>query len=247
MLILLVLACSETPSPPPPAPEPIPEEPAPPPLPDPTEPRYAGSHILLSWKGAVQAPPGVTRSREEARARAAELHLRALSGDFAALAEEHSDGPSAARGGRLGTWTTGTMDPAFERAVASVAPGEVGPVVETPFGFHIVRRDAIEEVEIAHLLVGWSGARRSDASRTREQARARIESLRDRLEAGESLSELAREHSDDGSAPAGGSLGRIARGQMVPAFEDAAFVLGVGERSGIVETPYGFHILLRTK
>lgn len=65
------------------------------------------------------------------------------------------------------------------------------------------------------------------------------------LEAGADFATLATERStDSGSAKKGGDLGWFGRGQMTPAFEEAAFALGVGERSGIVKTDYGFHIIL---
>jgi peptidyl-prolyl cis-trans isomerase SurA len=246
MWVWTLLACGSDPAPPTrSAPEPaVPEVLE---LPPPTEERYAGSHILLAWRGALQAPASVARTEAEAEALARSLHEQLQSGgDFAALARAHSDGPSAARGGRLGTWQTGTMLPAFERAVASVEPGALAPVTRSPFGWHVIRRDAIEEVTIAHVLVAWQGARRSSATRDKASARALADDVHARLTRGEPLASVARELSDDGSAASGGSLGRVARGQMVPAFEDAAFALSPGELSAVVETPYGFHVLKRT-
>jgi peptidyl-prolyl cis-trans isomerase SurA len=227
----------------PPTPEP-PEVPANPDWPAPTEERYAGSHILVAWKGAVDAPQSVTRSESEARALAEELRSRATPETFADLAAQHSDGRSAPRGGRLGTWRTGTMVPDFERAIASVAPGEVGPLVRTPFGWHVVLREAVEEVSVAHILVAFQGGLQPGAERSRDDARTRAEQLLAEIEGGADFAEVARENSDDDSARQGGSLGRIARGQMVPAFEDAAFGLKPGETT-IVESPYGFHIVRR--
>jgi peptidyl-prolyl cis-trans isomerase SurA len=71
----------------------------------------------------------------------------------------------------------------------------------------------------------------------------RMTAIRDRLEAGESFEELARENSDDASAERGGDLGFIGRGTTVPEFEDALFALEVGEVSGIVPTRFGFHLI----
>ncbi|MCB9676799.1 MAG: peptidylprolyl isomerase [Alphaproteobacteria bacterium] len=242
-----LLACSSPSRSSDPAPSPMPavEEPEPPQWPDPTEPRYAGSHILITWKGAVGAPPDVTRSEDEARALAEDLRSRVTPETFAALARERSEGPSAPRGGHLGTWLTGTMVPDFERAVASVQPGEIGPVVRTPFGWHVVMREPVVEVAVSHILVGYAGALQSDATRSREDARTLAEGLRAKVLGGTPFEVVARESSEDSSATRGGDLGLVARGQMVPGFEDAAFALDEGAVSEVVETPYGFHVLKR--
>lgn len=111
-------------------------------LPAPDEVRYAASHVLVGFAGSRSASD---RPRDEALALALDLRRRALEGEpFAELARRWSDDPSAPRGGRLGVYLTGTYDAAFERAVASVASGAVGPVVETPWGFHVVRREPVD-------------------------------------------------------------------------------------------------------
>lgn len=96
------------------------------------------------------------------------------------------------------------------------------------------------EVKASHILVR---APAGDES-AREEARKEAEGLLERLEAGESFAELAREHSDDpGSARKGGDLGWFARGIMVEEFEDAAFSLDPGQTSGVVETGFGYHVI----
>lgn len=238
MVWLMVLACTSAPAPEPRQPtfETLT-------LPAPTDDRYAASQILVSWKGAVNAPVGVARSEAEAEVLAHDLLTRAAL-DFAAVAREHSDGQRAARGGHLGVYATGTLVPAVERAVASVAVGELAPLTRSPFGWHILRREAIEETQVAHILVSHSGAQRTSSQRSKEEARALITTLAQRIRDGESFADVARSESDDSSASRGGSLGRVARGAMVPAFEDAAFSLSPGVVSDVVETPYGFHLLL---
>ena len=68
--------------------------------------------------------------------------------------------------------------------------------------------------------------------------------LLDSIKAGKDFSELAKKYSDDpGSAAQGGDLGFVKKGVFYPEFEEAAFKLNVGEISGVVESPVGFHII----
>lgn len=94
------------------------------------------------------------------------------------------------------------------------------------------------------------GAERAPASvvRTKEQARAVAQRVRERALRGESLARLAVELSDEpGAGARGGSLGVFGKGKMVLAFEQAAFRLKVGEVSEIVESSFGFHVIVRTQ
>lgn len=84
--------------------------------------------------------------------------------------------------------------------------------------------------------------------RSREQARARLEQVQARLAEGEAFDALAAEVSDDTStSDAGGDLGVISRGFFGEAFEEAAFALGEGEVSEIVETDNGLHLIKVTE
>jgi len=224
---------------------PAPVDPSRPDLPEPLEARYGASHILISWEGAPRST--ATRSEVEAAALARDLHQQVLDGaDLAELARTHSDGPSGPRGGSLGVYATGTMVPSFERATASVDVGEIAPLVKSPFGWHIIRRDAVREAHAAHVLVSWEGAWRSKQTRTKAEARARAEKALSDLQGGSSFADVARAMSDDTrTADKGGDLGVVAPGQFLPPFEEALFALEPGTTSGIVETDYGFHIVQR--
>lgn len=103
-----------------------------------------------------------------------------------------------------------------------------------------------EQINASHILLMYAGSERSRATRSKEDAQSQIADIAKQLQDGADFSALARQHSDCGSAQAGGDLGGFGRGQMVKGFEDAAFALGVGETSGVVETPFGFHIIRRT-
>jgi len=102
--------------------------------------------------------------KAEAKAKIDGIRERILAGeDFAALAKEHSDCPSGQRdGGNLGEFGRGMMVPAFEEAAFSQPIGEVGPVIESPFGYHIVkvtaRDEAAGKVTASHILVKTESA-----------------------------------------------------------------------------------------
>jgi len=98
-----------------------------------------------------------------------------------------------------------------------------------------------EQRRARHILVSLPPDAGKDAEK---KAREKAESLLARLEKGESFEKLAKEDSDDpGSASKGGDLGYFGRGVMTPEFETAAFALQKGELSGIVKSPFGFHII----
>lgn len=103
-----------------------------------------------------------------------------------------------------------------------------------------------DSVRASHILLMYAGSMRSTATRSKAEAATEIAELDRQLTAGADFAELARAHSDCPSRARGGDLGSFGRGQMVGEFETTAFALPVGGRSGVVETPFGFHIIQRT-
>ncbi len=101
-------------------------------------------------------------------------------------------------------------------------------------------------VRASHILLMYQGSMRSSASRSKEDAQAQIQKLHDEVHAGGDFAALARQNSDCPSSAKGGDLGNFGRGQMVGPFEDTAFGLEVGKTSGVVETPFGYHLITRT-
>jgi len=97
-----------------------------------------------------------------------------------------------------------------------------------------------KQVKVRHLLIK-SNPKDPEAS---AMARKKAESIRDEAAKGKDFAQLAKKYSEDpGTKDRGGDLGFIARGQVVPEFEEAAFSLKVGDISSPIQTPYGFHIL----
>ncbi len=100
------------------------------------------AHILIAYKGALRAQAVTTRTKEEARKLAETLRNQATdAATFSKLAQEHSDDPgSRPKGGDLGHFQRGSMVKPFADAAFELAPGQVSQVVETQFGFHVIRR-----------------------------------------------------------------------------------------------------------
>jgi parvulin-like peptidyl-prolyl isomerase len=92
----------------------------------------------------------------------------------------------------------------------------------------------------------YKGSMRSTASRSQAEAQSGINDIKSQLDTGGDFAALAKQHSDCPSGKSGGDLGEFGRGQMVKEFEQTAFGLPVGGTSGIVETPFGYHIIKRT-
>lgn len=93
------------------------------------------SHILIGIDAKTSAA-----DKKKAREKAEKLHKEIIAGaDFAALAKSDSTCPSSQQGGDLGYFVKGQMVPPFEQAAFALKPGEVSNVVETQFGYHIIK------------------------------------------------------------------------------------------------------------
>ncbi|WP_222981733.1 peptidylprolyl isomerase [Flagellimonas meishanensis] len=111
------------------------------------------SHILFAWQGAERANPNVSRTKEEAEAKAKEILAEAQKEGavFTTLARENSDGPSAPRGGDLGYFQEGVMADAFNDFCFGNPVGTIG-LVETQFGYHVIKVDDKQDiVQVATL------------------------------------------------------------------------------------------------
>jgi peptidyl-prolyl cis-trans isomerase C len=98
-----------------------------------------------------------------------------------------------------------------------------------------------DSVHASHILIRVP--EQADAA-AKAKAKAQADDLLAQIKKGGDFAGLAKKFSQDpGSAPNGGDLGFFNKGQMVPAFEQAAFGLKPGQTSGVVETPFGYHII----
>lgn len=97
--------------------------------------------ILIQYAGAHRAPEGITRTPDEARAQCEAIRSRVTdAASFKALAREESDGEESANGGDLGWLVRGETVAAFDSTLFSLDVGAISPVVESPYGFHLIYR-----------------------------------------------------------------------------------------------------------
>lgn len=97
------------------------------------------SHILLMYAGSARST--ATRSKDEALTQISDLKNQLdAGGDFAALAQANSDCPSGQKGGDLGKFARGMMVPEFDEAAFGMEVGATSGVIETEFGYHLIKR-----------------------------------------------------------------------------------------------------------
>ncbi len=204
---------------------------------------YRLAHIL------VQLPEQADALKNQAMRQRAETALAQVrkGAEFGQVAAEFSDAADAMTGGVLEWRPAAQLTKKFAEILASMKPGEVTPIIQSPNGFHILKlldrrdqKDAItmvDQTHARHILI------KINELTSESDARRRIIELKERLDNGGNFEELARLHSEDASAAAGGDLGWVSPGDTVPEFEQAMNGLKAGEISGPVQSPFGWHLI----
>jgi hypothetical protein len=134
-------------------------------------------------------------------------------------------------------------EPVFALPVGGLADAPV----EAEYGIALVSRCAVEKARSRHILVRYKGAKKADGDvkRTKEQAKKHAEGCLARVAGGEDFAKVAAACSDDASKERGGDIGLVGRGLLAPPYEAALFAMKPGERIGVVETDFGFHVIER--
>jgi peptidyl-prolyl cis-trans isomerase SurA len=205
------------------------------------EDEYNLAHILV--RVPEQASPEQIQSKR-AHTEKALAELKKV--DFAQVAASYSDAPDALQGGVLG-WRAASRLPAlFLETVNSLKPGETSAVLRSPNGFHILKlldkrskggALIVQKTHARHILI------KTSEIASEIDAKNRMIQLKERLDNGANFAELARLHSEDGSASKGGDLGWLSPGETVPEFERAMDALKPGEISVPVKSPFGWHLI----
>ena len=184
----------------------------------------------------------------ERRARAESAFARVRAGEeFAAVARSVSEDANREQGGEIGLKPADRLPDVFLEAVRPLANATVAPsLLRSGAGFHVLK--LIERSEGSAFRITQTRARhillRPSQQVTAEAVQARLADFKRQIEAGtRRFEDLAREHSLDGSAAAGGDLGWAAPGQFVPEFEAALNQLPINGLSAPVTTRFGVHLL----
>jgi len=205
---------------------------------------YQLSHIMIRTQN--QASPSQIESKRQ-RAEAALAKLK-NGDDFAQVAAEFSDAADALDGGKLG-WSPATQLPVkFSESLKLIAPGELTPIIQSPGGFHILKLHekrgeernkvvVIDQTHVRHILIKVSELT------SENDARIRIIRLKERLDNGADFEELAKLHSEDTSAQAGGDLNWVSPGDTVAEFEQTMNGLQPGKISAPVQSTFGWHLI----
>jgi peptidyl-prolyl cis-trans isomerase SurA len=196
----------------------------------------------------VTVPEGASEAvvaERLARARAAQQRVRDGE-DFATVAKQVSEDGNRQRGGEIGPKPASRLPDVFVEAVKSLQPGQVTPtLLRTGAGFHLLK--LIDRKESSGMKVTQTHARhillRTSAQVPTDVAVKRLTEIKQQLARGARFDELARQHSEDGSAQQGGDLGWTGPGSFVPEFEEAMNQLPVGGVSDPVVSRFGVHLI----
>ncbi|KPL18655.1 MAG: hypothetical protein AMJ92_06930 [candidate division Zixibacteria bacterium SM23_81] len=193
------------------------------------------SHLMMT------ITPGEEEKRK-AFQKAKEVLAKARAGEnFTSLARSYSQCPSAESGGDLGYFSSGDMLPEFEQAAFTLVPGEISDVVETNYGYHIIKCEdrRNEQTRVRHILIALSTTEQ-DEQRIIDQ----LNELRDRASRGEEFAALVEQYSQDPySKEKGGDLGWLPLDQLNPQFLSVVDTLSVGNISEPLKTSSGYHLL----
>ena len=204
---------------------------------------YHLNHILIATPEAA-SPEQI----EDARIKAQKVFNELEKGDdFAQKAIAVSNDELALKGGDLGWRKTAQLPTLFTAVVAKMRTNEIKGPLRSASGFHIIKlldkrsnaqKHIINQTMARHILI------RPTQVLSRDDARQRLENIRQRINTGGDFASLARASSDDKAAAAeGGSLGWVSPGTMVPAFEEEMNKLKPGEISKPFLTQFGWHIV----
>jgi len=212
--------------------------------------KASGNPQLNIAQVLVSVPEGASEAVLAERRARAEAALARIKGgeDFAKVAREISEDGNKAAGGMIGLRQADRLPDEFVNVVKPLKDGDVAPqLLRTGAGFHVIKlvqrispaaSGKAMQTRARHILL------RPSAQLTAEVAARRLTEFKRSIESGRaSFEALAKENSEDGSAPDGGELGWASPGGFVPEFEEAMNALPVNGISGPVASRFGVHLI----
>lgn len=200
--------------------------------------QFKFSHILIYSRVSEER-------KTEARKKLEAIRQRILDGeDFAELANKYSQDPgSAAKGGYLGDFKRDTMVTEFDNAAFSLDVGEISDIVETRFGYHIIKVENIkgDRIWARHILLLLKPEADDEAKVINQ-----LKQIREDIVIGKAVFEdMAKKYSDDeNSNELGGKLQWLTKGQgILPSFIEQTKNIKAGEISEPFKSKFGYHIL----
>lgn len=202
----------------------------------------------ISWELRLIVREVMPSEESELKARAVidSIYQRLMAGaDFAQLATEHSDCASSQQGGDLGMFKRGMMVKPFEDAAFKLSVGEISEVIETQFGYHIIKltEKHTDEVRASHILKTVA-ATEGDA----DSEMALMNQIRSRIVAGEDFALLAEEYSmDPESKEDGGFLGEFTEQDIPQLFSAPIISTPVGVVTEVLKNEGMLYLFIRDK
>jgi peptidyl-prolyl cis-trans isomerase C len=196
------------------------------------------SHELLREEGSKHIPADIDKKVQEQM----DLVMKQVGG------EEQLKKTLAGTGITLDEYAKRVRDNVIIRgAIESAVDKEVKITPEEVRAYYDKNPDQFkqpETVRASHVLIRCAPEATDEV---KKEKRTQIDSVRALVKGGEKFADVAKKFSEDpGSAKNGGDLGFFGRGQMVPEFDAAAFSLKTNEISDVINTQYGYHVLLVT-
>jgi peptidyl-prolyl cis-trans isomerase C len=133
---------------------------------------------------------------------------------------------------------------AYQKLMDTQWAGKINVTEDDAKKYYDENAKQMEQIRASHILIKPRPVDpNSDPNKAKAAAKAKTQDLLKQIKDGADFAELAKTNSDCPSSKQGGDLNFFGRGQMVPAFEEAAFALKTGQVSDIVETQFGYHII----
>ena len=187
----------------------------------------AASHILLVTRGMPDTAKATVKKKADA------IRAQVTSANFADMAKKNSQDPgSKIKGGSLGTFPKGAMVPQFEQALLATKPGDISPVIETEFGYHIIRRPTFSEVRAEVVQAsGQAGLQAAESTYLAQLERNSHLTIKPGIAATvRAATEEPKVHESDKTVLASSDIGDFTAGKLAKWVETIPPQAQIGER-----------------